>query len=58
MIVASHAKTWMPLGIAITMLAAAKNVIVTCGRPTANMWCTQTPKPRKPVAIVASATEV
>ena len=46
-IVASHANTWMPLGIAITMLAAAKNVIVSCGSPTANMWCTQTPKPEE-----------
>ena len=57
MIVASQAKIWMPLGIAIAMLAAAKNVIVSCGSPTANMWCTQTPKPRNPVAIVASATQ-
>ena len=39
------------------MLAAAKNVSETCGRPVANMWCTQTPKPRSAVAIVASATQ-
>ena len=38
------------------MLAAAKNVIANCGSPTANMWCTQTPKPSNPVDIVASAT--
>ena len=47
-----------PLGIAIIMLAAAKNAIEICGRPTANMWCTQTPKPMSAVATVASATHV
>ena len=54
--VAVHANTWTPLGIVIRRLAAAKKIIVTLGRPVANMWCTQTPNPMKPVATVASAT--
>ena len=52
--VASQQKTWMPLGIAIIMLAAVKNASPSCGRPTANMWCTHRLKPRKPVAMSAS----
>jgi hypothetical protein len=29
--------------------------MATSGSPTANMWCTQTPNPMTPVAMVASA---
>ena len=56
--VASQPNTCTPLGIAISRLAAAKNVIVSCGSPTANMWCTQTPNPRNAIIIVASAIHV
>ena len=52
-IVAIHAKNWMPLGIAITRLAAEKNAIASTGSPVANMWCTHTPKLMKPIATSA-----
>jgi len=32
-------------------VAAAKKTTVTVGRPTANMWCAQTPKPRKAISM-------
>ena len=51
--VASQQNTWMPLGMAIIMLAAVKKLSPSCGRPVANMWCTHSPKPRKPVDISA-----
>ena len=56
--VASQPNTCTPLGTAISRLAAAKKVIVSCGSPTANMWCTQTPNPRNAIIIVASAIQV
>ena len=37
-------------------LAAAKYTIVIVASPTANMWCTQTPKPMKATRISARAT--
>ena len=48
--VAIQANTWMPLGIATAMLAASKNASDSCGMPVANMWCTHSPKLRKPIA--------
>jgi hypothetical protein len=57
-IVASQAKTATALGIEITRLAALKKSAERSGIPVANMWCTQTPKPRMPVETVASATKV
>src|SRR5678815_4581906 len=54
--VAIHEKTAMALGIVITMLAALKNELAVAGRPVANIWWTQTPKPSIPVLTVASAT--
>ena len=57
-IVASHANIATALGIAMTMLAALKKASASGGMPVANMWCTQTPKPRAPVTTVASATNV
>src|SRR6185312_3672509 len=55
-IVAIHANTAIALGIAMMMLAPLKNDIDTPGSPVANMWCTHTPNPMMPVAIVDSAT--
>ena len=55
-IVAIQANTATALGMAMTMLAALKNDSDSGGRPVANMWCTQTPKPSTMVATVASAT--
>jgi hypothetical protein len=43
--VASQAKTWMALGIATMKLASEMKLSVMSGRPTANMWWTQTPNP-------------
>ena len=48
--VASQQKIWTPLVIAIIMLAAVKYASPICGRPVANMWCTQSPKAMKAVA--------
>ena len=53
-----HENTWIPLGITIIRLAAEKKIIEICGRPVANMWCTQTPKPMKAVIIEDMATQV
>lgn len=55
--VASQAKTWMPIGIAIAVLAAEKKERDSRGSPVAYMWCTQSPKLRKPTEIAASATQ-
>ena len=52
-IVTSQAKIWMPEGMVTSRLEALKNDRVSCGRPTANMWCTHTPKLMIPVSIVA-----
>ncbi len=56
--VASQAKTPTALGTVMMMLAALKKESEILGRPVANMWCTQTPKPSTMVATVASATAV
>ena len=46
------------VGPAMTKLAALKNDSDRGGSPVANMWCTQTPKPRSMVETVAMATSV
>ena len=38
------------------MLAAVKKLAPSCGSPVTNMWWTQRPKERKPVAISESTT--
>lgn len=53
-IVAIHAKTWMPLGMETAMLAAEKMPSAAFGIPVVNMWCTQRPKLKKPVAMRAT----
>ena len=53
-----QAKTETALGMAMIMLAAPKKDSARPGRPVANMWCTQTPKPTTMVVTVASATAV
>jgi hypothetical protein len=54
--VAIQAKTWMPLGMATAMLAAWKNESDRRGMPVANMWCTHSPKLRKPMVTSARIT--
>ncbi len=48
----------MALGMVTIMEAPLKNDSARFGMPTANMWCTQTPKPSAMVATVESATIV
>ena len=52
--VAIQAKTWMPLGSDTAMLAAEKKLSDRAGMPVVNMWCTHSPKLKKPVAISAT----
>ena len=54
--VASQANTATAEGNTITIEAPEKKDSPRPGRPVANMWCTQTPKPRIMVATVDSAT--
>ena len=49
-IVASQANTATALGMAMMIDAALKNDSARGGRPVANMWCSQTPKPSTIVA--------
>ena len=51
-----QAKTWIVDGITTIAVAAAKKTSVTVGRPVANMWCAQTPKPMKTTSSSAIAT--
>lgn len=44
----------MPLGIETAMLAAEKKPRDSAGMPVVNMWWTQSPKLKKPVAISAT----
>ena len=55
--VAIQANTWMPIGIAMAVLAAEKNESDSSGRPVVNMWWTHSPKLRKPTATAASTTQ-
>ena len=55
-IVASQANSETALGMAMMMETALKNDSAMVGRPVANIWCSQTPKPSTMVSTVASAT--
>ena len=48
-IVAIQQKICVPVGIAMMMLAAVKKLAPSWGRPVANMWWTQRPKPMNAV---------
>lgn len=54
--VAIQAKTWIPVGTETAKEAAEKKESESWGMPVANMWCTQSPKLRKPVPTRAIAT--
>ena len=56
-IVASQLKILTPVGTAMSMLVAPKTRSARCPRPTANMWCAQTPKDRKAIATVEATTK-
>ena len=51
--VASQLNTLIPVGIAIIIVADVKYARVSTSIPTVNMWCAQTMKPRRPIAIIA-----
>ena len=53
-----QANTATALGMAITKLPDPKKDRDNGGRPVANMWWTQTPKPRIMVVMVDNATPV
>ena len=43
----------MPVGTAITMVAAVKYIFVFTSRPVVYMWCAHTMKPTAPMATMA-----
>ncbi len=53
-----HPNTWIPLGMAINMLAAAKKPMPTGESPLVNMWCTHSPKLMNAVASRATTMSV
>ena len=52
-IVAIQLKILMPVGTAITIVAAVKYIFVFTLRPVVNMWCAHTTKPTTPIATMA-----
>jgi len=51
--VASQLKILMPVGIAMTIVAAVKYALESMSNPTVYMWCAQTMNPRTPIEIIA-----
>ena len=49
--VPSQLKIFTPVGTAMNIVDSEKADTATGPRPTANMWCTQTPHPMKPMAM-------
>src|SRR3546814_6926698 len=56
-IVAIHEKILMPVGTAMTIVAAVKYARVSTSRPTVYMWCAQTTNPTVPIATIARTDE-
>src|SRR3954451_23342294 len=54
--VAIQQKIWMPDGMAMVLEDAVKKASPSCGRPVANMGCTQSPKLSMPVATSDSTS--
>jgi hypothetical protein len=52
-LVASQLKILIPVGTAIILVAAVKYARVSTSRPTVNLWCAHTMKPRIPIEILA-----
>ena len=57
-IVTIHATICTPAGTAMSMLAALKTPSACAAMPTANMWCTQTPKLMTIVVTLETARAV
>lgn len=51
--VLSQLKILIPVGMAMTIVAAEKYARVSISRPTVYMWCAHTMNPSKPIAIIA-----
>jgi len=51
--VANQLKILIPVGIAIIIVAAVKYALVSTSKPTVNIWCAQTIKPKNPIEIIA-----
>ena len=51
--VAIQLKILMPVGTAITIVAAVKYIFISTLIPMVNMWCAQTTKPTTPIATIA-----
>src|SRR5579871_2764601 len=56
--VPSQLKIFTAVGIAISVVLVAKKVCAATGKPVANIWCAQTVKLRKPIAMPDHATKV
>ena len=52
-IVAIQLKILIPVGTAITIVAAVKYALVLTSSPTVYMWCAHTRNPMKPIATMA-----
>jgi len=48
-----HLKILIPVGIAITIVAAVKYARVSMSIPTVNIWWAQTMNPKNPIDIIA-----
>ena len=55
-IVPIQLKIFIPVGMPINILAAAKKLFTVFPSPVANMWCTHTPNASNPIATVDAAT--
>lgn len=51
--VAIHEKIFIPVGTAITIVAAVKYALVSTSNPTVYMWWLQTTNPNTPIDIMA-----
>ncbi len=54
--VPSQLKIFTPVGIAMSIVERPNAETATGPRPVANMWCAQTPQPRKPIAMPENTT--
>jgi len=52
-IVATQLKILIPVGTAIIIVALVKYARVSTSKPTVNMWCAQTIKPKNPIESIA-----
>ena len=51
--VKSQLNILIPVGTAITIVAAEKKDLESTSRPTVYIWCAQTIKPKKPIDSIA-----